>query len=77
MSQCIYRPLPFWTALAMHIDEYEKQQPVYELFAKTVASILTAAIEHAGDYRLQVVDRPEFCRQSVVVLRVSPFKLYR
>lgn len=39
----------------MHIDEYEKQQPVYELFAKTVASILTAAIEHAGDYRLQVV----------------------
>ncbi|WP_454830937.1 GTP pyrophosphokinase [Pseudoxanthomonas wuyuanensis] len=39
----------------MHIDEYEKQQPVYELFAKTVARILTAAIDHAGDYRLQVV----------------------
>jgi len=39
----------------MHIDEYEKQQPSYELFAKTVAAILSAAIEHAGGYRLQVV----------------------
>jgi ppGpp synthetase/RelA/SpoT-type nucleotidyltranferase len=39
----------------MHIDEYEKQQLLYELFAKTVATILTAAIEHAGGYRLQVV----------------------
>lgn len=39
----------------MHIDEYEKQQPIYELFAKTVAAILSAAVEHAGGYRLQVV----------------------
>ncbi|WP_046658751.1 RelA/SpoT domain-containing protein [Lysobacter capsici] len=39
----------------MHIDEYEKRQPIYEQFAKTVAAILSAAIEHEGGYRLQVV----------------------
>jgi len=39
----------------MHIDEYERKQPLYQAFAETVAAVLTAAIEHAGGYRLQVV----------------------
>lgn len=39
----------------MHIDEYERKQPLYQAFAQTVAGVLAAAIEHAGGYRLQVV----------------------
>lgn len=39
----------------MHIDEYERKQPLYHAFAQTVAAVLAAAIEHADGYRLQVV----------------------
>lgn len=39
----------------MHIDEYDRKQPLYEAFAQTIAAVLTAAIEHAGGFRLQVV----------------------
>ncbi|RDZ28002.1 RelA/SpoT domain-containing protein [Lysobacter silvisoli] len=39
----------------MHIDDYDRKQPLYDAFAQTVAAVLAAAIEHAGGYRLQVV----------------------
>jgi ppGpp synthetase/RelA/SpoT-type nucleotidyltranferase len=39
----------------MDIGEYEKQQGRYADFAQTVATVLAAAIEHDGTFRLQVV----------------------
>lgn len=39
----------------MQIDEYERTQALYAEFALAIASILSAAIERAGGYRLQIV----------------------
>lgn len=54
----------------MHIDEYERKQHLYQAFAQTVAVVLTAAIEHSGGYRLQVVraraKNPDSLRKKLV-----------